>query len=178
LRVPVSRYRQSGFTLLEALAAVLILAILATLVATNYQSILARVQQAVCTSNMRSIHLALSTRLQDSGGVWPQGPSPETEQEWTLFWTTTLAPYGIGPKTWQCPTIRAEMRAQGATRAEWEQLHYVPTMFSAVKGIAYRWATQPWLIERANAHGHGALICFPDGSVKPFNKVLAEQGVR
>ena len=34
------------------------------------------------------------------------------------------------------------------------------------------------LIEMADAHGQGPLICFPDGSVKPFAKVLAEQGVR
>ena len=51
-------------------------------------------------------------------------------------------------------------------------------MFTAEPGIATRWATQPWLIERASVHKHGPHICFPDGSVKSFNKVLAEQGLR
>ena len=54
----------------------------------------------------------------------------------------------------------------------------MPTAFGPTPGLATRWATHPWLIERADSHGQGPLICFPDGSVKPFNKVLAEQGVR
>lgn len=57
-------------------------------------------------------------------------------------------------------------------------IHYTPTMFDDKPGTARRWPTQPWLIERADAHGNGALICFTDGSIKPFNKVLADQGLR
>ncbi len=58
------------------------------------------------------------------------------------------------------------------------KVHYTPTMFNATPGIATRWATQPWLIERSSVHAQGALICFPDGAIKSFDKVLAEQGVR
>lgn len=51
-------------------------------------------------------------------------------------------------------------------------------MLDDTRGTAYRWPTQSWLIEVANAHGKGALTCFPDGSVKPMDKVLLEQGFR
>jgi hypothetical protein len=51
-------------------------------------------------------------------------------------------------------------------------------MFPAQPGSATQWATHPWLIERANVHRDGPHICFPDGSIKSFNKILAEQGAR
>jgi prepilin-type processing-associated H-X9-DG protein len=31
---------------------------------------------------------------------------------------------------------------------------------------------QPWLIEIGNMHGHGANICFPDGSIRTMNDVI------
>jgi hypothetical protein len=58
------------------------------------------------------------------------------------------------------------------------QVHYIPTMFTSEPDIANRWATQPWLIERSDAHGQGPLICFPDGSVKSAGRVVAEIGGR
>ena len=166
--------RQPGaFTILELVAAMLILGILAALIIPNASRLVAAAQQAKCASNMRSIRLALAGYLDDHKQVWPQGPEPGTPP-WEAFWVSTLGPYGIGASGWECPTLRAQMKEQGETGYG---LHYVPTMFDATPNIANRWSTQPWLIEAADAHGHGALICFPDGSVKPFSKVLAEQGL-
>jgi hypothetical protein len=65
----------------------------------------------------------------------------------------------------------------GESMNEEQPLHYMPAMFDATPGIARRWSTQPWLVEIANAHGQGALVCFPDGSVKSFNQILSEQGL-
>jgi len=163
-----------AFTLVEVLVAVAILAILAALSIGNYDRIVASAQQAICASHMRSIHTALNLYLQDHKDVWPQAPEIAREKQWEKFWLDTLAPYGIREKTWQCPTIRSLTRAGGddATR-----IHYAPSTFDATPGIARRWPTQPWLIERANVHGQGPIICFPDGSLKPLNKVLAEQGL-
>ena len=166
--------RAHAFTIVEVLAAVLIVIILAALLVPNYSYFLAKAQEAVCVSRLRNIHTGLALYLDDHEQVWPQGPQPET-QGWAAFWVQTLQPYKVTQKYWECPTIRKIFRERGEKSFT---LHYVPTLFPATPKIAYRWPTQPWLIEMADAHGQGPLICFPDGSIKPFAKVLAEQGVR
>lgn len=173
-----TRRRDQGFTLLEALAAVFIVAILVVLFFPNARDFLLRAGEAGCIANMRAITVGLHGYLQDNRNIWPQGPSLNEEKAWEAFWLEVLKPYGITEKTWQCPAFNSELAAQGVPADERPKVHYVPTMFTAEPGIATRWATQPWLIERANVHKNGPHICFPDGSVKSFNKVLAEQGVR
>ncbi len=165
-----------AYTLLEVLAALLVLGILAILIIPNYSRILAAAQEAVCASQMRAIRVALGSYLDDHERIWPQPPEGTEGANLRAFWFTTLQPYDITESTWQCPTIRRALREEGV--AGDFGMHYVPTAFDATPGIANRWATQPWLIEAADAHGKGPLICFPDGSVKSMFKVLAEQGVR
>ncbi len=165
-----------AFTILETVIVLLIVLILAAFLLPNYPRILAAVQKAVCVSNMRSIHVGLSSYLQDHGDVWPQGPPPEQTKAWEKFWINTLEKQEIPAGTWRCPTISTQTAAgQTAQQSSEPLMHYAPTMFDATPGIARRWATQPWLIERADAHGAGPLICFPDGSIKDLRKVLAER---
>lgn len=159
---------------MEVLAALLIVLILAALLVPNAGRLLAAAQEVVCASHMRSIRLALDHYLQDRQGIWPQGPPPQ-EEGYAEFWLSALQTYGIRENTWRCPVIRSWEKSGGETDFN---LHYIPTMFDRTPNIANRWATQPWLIEIADAHGKGPLMAFPDGSVKPYLKVLAEQGVR
>jgi len=166
--------RRAAFTLIEVLAVLAVIAILIAFVVPNYRPLLERAQGVICASHMRSIRLAMDNYLNDHQQIWPQGPSPQEGRVWSDFWLATLAPYGITPSTWQCPTIRGSM---DEAAVEEQPLHYMPAMFDATPGIARRWATQPWLVEIANAHGQGALVCFPDGSVKSFKQILSEQGL-
>jgi prepilin-type N-terminal cleavage/methylation domain-containing protein len=167
--------RARGFTIVETAIVVAIVAILAAMLHANYDRIVAAAEQALCAGNMRSLHHGLALYQQENRNIWPQGPLPDDEEAWTRFWLGALTNEGIQAKTWRCPTIARLTRSGGE---EAPQVHYVPTMFTDQPGNAYRWPTQPWLIERAGVHGQGPLICFPDGSVKPLNKVLAEQGLR
>jgi prepilin-type N-terminal cleavage/methylation domain-containing protein len=167
-----SSVRLDGFTLLELLAVIAVIAILALLFTPNMSGYLRRAGEVRCVANMRSITVALRGYLADNANVWPQGPSQADEEPWEQFWVGALKAQGITASTWQCPTIRA------SSRGSEKLIHYAPTSFPPVPGFANRWSTHPWLIERGNAHGKGALICFPDGSTKPFDKVLAELGVR
>jgi len=164
----------SAFTVLEVVIILLIVAILVALLVPNYSRIVASAQQVMCASQMRSIRLALDHYLEDHRTVWPQGPAPQ-EPGWSAFWLATLAPYGITGKTWQCPVIRGWETVAGE---EEYNLHYVPTTFDPTPNIAHRWSQMPWLIEIADAHGKGPLVAFPDGAIKPYSKVLADQGVR
>jgi type II secretory pathway pseudopilin PulG len=160
--------------LLELLAVLAIIFILALMLTPNMSGYLRRAGEVRCIANMRSITIGLRGYLADHGDVWPQGPSQATGKPWEQFWASALKDQGITASTWQCPTILAYSRGSE------NLIHYAPTSFPPVPGIATRdrYATHPWLIERGNAHGKGALICFPDGSTKPFDEVLAELGVQ
>lgn len=168
----------SAFTLIEVIAALLIILIIAALVVPNFDGWLGRAEQAKCMANMRSVQLGLNGYLNDNNQVWPQGPAPTESDAWAQFWVRTLEPYGVAAATWRCPAITRLMGKPGGNEVTGASVHYTPTMFDAQRGSAHRWPTQPWLVERADVHGQGALISFPDGSIKPFNKVLAEQGMR
>jgi len=163
-----------AFTIVEVLAVVLLVLILVAFVVPNYRPLIERAQGVICKSHMRTIRLAMDHYLNDHGEVWPQAPSPEELRAWSDFWIAALAPYGVTPATWQCPTIRGMLRD---ANDEGPILHYTPAMFDPTPGVARRWSTQPWLVEIANAHGQGALVCFPDGSIKSFNQILSEQGL-
>ena len=154
------------------MAILIIITILVLFLTPNMGEYLRRAAEVRCMGNMRSITIGLHGYLADNGNVWPQGPSQADEEAWGQFWVGALKAQGITASTWQCQTIRA------ANRGSEKLIHYAPTSFPPVPGIANRWSTHPWLIERGNAHGKGALICFPDGSTKPFDKVLAELGVQ
>jgi type II secretory pathway pseudopilin PulG len=175
---PSGKSNHRAFTILEILAVMLILMILAALVVPNFSSWVAKAQEARCMANMRAIHLGLSSYLNDNANVWPQGPPPETDAAWSQFWIQTLEPQGVPAKTWQCPTIAGLIGRAEDVPFDAASIHYIPTMFAPTPGVARRWPTQPWLVERMDAHGQGPLICFTDGSIKSFNKVLAEQGLR
>jgi prepilin-type N-terminal cleavage/methylation domain-containing protein len=178
IRVPANKLACRAFTFLEILAAISVIAILAVLLLPNYGSLIAKAQQAKCMANMRSIHGGLSNYLNDHENIWPQGPGPEAGREWSRFWITTLEAEGIPARTWRCPTLEGLLGTGQSAPYEETSMSYLPSMFTATPGIARRWPRQPWLLERADAHGNGALICFTDGSIKSFYQVLAEEGLR
>jgi len=168
----------AGFTLIEIIFVVAIMGLLLALAVPEYPKWLAQASQAKCMANMRSLHVGLGNYLNDHGNVWPQGPSPEAGAAWATFWIRTLEQVDVPERTWECPGIRRMVGNPPRDTITADSIHYSPTMFDALPGTARRWPTQPWLVERANAHGDGALLCFTDGSIKPFNKFLAEQGYR
>lgn len=175
---PFSSYSSKGFTLVEIVMVAAIFAILVALAIPEYPKWMAKASQAKCMANMRSLHVGLSTYLNDNGNVWPQGPSPEAGAAWAEFWIRTLESVDVPAGTWRCPAIQRMMGNPPHEQITSDSIHYSPTMFDDQPGTARRWPTQPWLVERADAHGNGALLCFTDGSIKPFSKVLAEQGYR
>jgi type IV pilus assembly protein PilA len=174
----VARPPHGAFSLLEVVFVVAILAILAALAIPEYPKWLAKADQARCMANMRAIHVGLGNYLNDNNNIWPQGPPPEAGAPWAEFWIRALEPQGITPSTWECRTIHRMLGNPPRQPLTDTSIHYIPTMFDDQPGTARRWLTQPWLVERADAHGNGALLCFTDGSIKPFNKVLAELGYR
>jgi competence protein ComGC len=178
LQASGNRTRRAGFTILEVFATVLIVATIAVFLIPHARELFLRAGEAGCMANMRFITIALHGHLQDHQNVWPQGPSLNEEPAWEAFWLQALRSYGVVDKTWQCPSFNSALASTGAPVEDRPKVHYVPTTFPDTPGIATRWPTQPWLIERSSVHKNGPHICFPDGSVKSFHKVLAEHGLR
>lgn len=160
----------SGFTVLEILVAVAILAILVALAAVSYEPIIARSYGARCLANMRTIHVGLANSLHDNA-MWPQQPETETEdvvdEDW---WIKQLQPYGVTPQAWLCPAI--VRLGEKESRSESPKVHYIPSDFDDQMFSPYRYATQPWLIEIASVHSDGPNVSFPDGSIRGIYDIM------
>lgn len=163
----------SGWSLLELLIAIVILLLLYTVGSAVISFAKSKAAFATCVSNLRSLHGGFSTYLQDHGMVWPQIPESvldaseeDEEREWE-WWYNTMKDYGVTKKTWLCPsdsdTEEARLDEAGHYAGS-----YVPSQFDETPNTAYRWAAQPWLIERGQFHGKdkGPNLILPDGSVQ------------
>lgn len=163
-------YSQAGFTILEILVAVVILAILVALAAISYEPFIARSYGARCLANMRTIHVGLANSLHDNA-MWPQQPETETEdvvdEDW---WIKQLQPYGVTPKSWLCPAIAR--LGEKESNPESPKVHYIPSDFDNQMFSPYRYPTQPWLIEIASVHSDGPNVSFPDGSIRGIYDIM------
>ena len=163
--------RCRGITFIEILAVVAILGILATLFIAVIESLPLRAEGPACMAHMRSLQVSLAAYLQDQGH-WPQEPvdqladDPNAYEDW---WLKEMEPYGATAEVWMCPSIKRLVTRKNKDGRP--KIHYTPTMFDAIPSTPYKWSTQPWLIEIGNMHGHGANICYPDGSIRTMDEV-------
>lgn len=160
-----------GFTIVEILVAVGILAVLSGLAFVSYQPLLMKADGTKCLSHMRSIHSALGASVNDAG-QWPQDPEPPDgvsiiDEQW---WIDQLSPYGITENIWQCPAIKR--LAGGSDELKDHRIHYLPADFDDRPFSPFRYATQPWLIEIASLHSRGGNVCFPDGSIRGIYDIV------
>jgi len=152
---------------MELLLVIAILAVMASMVYPMFGYFRRRAQDAICMTNLRSLHAALSSYMGDNGQVWPQypnsgdGPNENTQAKW---WYETLKPYGPTRKTWLCPSHPVDSATENDPQNY--DFSYIPTNFSAEANIAYRWK-QPWVIEFGGYHdGNMANQVMPDGSLR------------
>jgi prepilin-type N-terminal cleavage/methylation domain-containing protein len=165
------RPRRCGFTLTELLVSIGIIAILATLTVQGYSKIAASVARGKCIANLRNLHVAFATYVQDNG-YWPQQPDFESaySQQYQDWWLTTMDPYTKSREIWKCPLLKKY--GAYASKGEKLEIHYTPTRFDARPTTPYRWEKQPWLIEVSNIHGNGPLLLMPDGSVRNLTDLV------
>jgi prepilin-type N-terminal cleavage/methylation domain-containing protein len=159
-----------AFTLIELVAVIAILGILATLIVTASKSMIQSAEKPACMANLKNLHLALATYLTDNQ-KWPQVPSGtelDTPEE-DAWWRTTLAPYGMADKSWSCPTLRRTAKEKNMEEALREN-HYVPSLFDEYAATPYRWPSMPWAMEVGNNHGGGLLVIMMDGSIQPYDE--------
>jgi prepilin-type N-terminal cleavage/methylation domain-containing protein len=174
-----------GFTLLEILCALVVVAILATLIVPVVGSYRARAQGLQCVNNLKGLGAASLAYMNDHENRWPQvaladsggeaSVSGQREDVTAVRWIETLAAYGVGEKTWRCPTIEGRMQSNGKAEAvERKRIDYVPTRFDAEPGSAIQWPNHPWFIERTPSHGLGPKLLLADGRVVAMEDLLKE----
>ena len=158
---------------MELLAVLGIMIIIATLLIGVASRMHGIGDRARCTANLRTIYFGLDNYMKEVGN-WPQQPDfPRgKEKEYGDWWVRTLEPYGVTPSAWKCPGVT---RLGSITAAgESPKVHYSPTMFDQAPTTPHKWSNMPWVIEIGNIHGHGALMIFPDGSVRDFDDVMVD----
>lgn len=158
---------RSAFTVVELVTTIAILLILAALISVSYKSYAPQIARVKCLGNLRSLHVSLGSYLNDVGR-WPQIPESEdtSNEKYETWWLAELAPFGATERVWKCPILTAG-RITDSTGYEL-RMHYVPADFDANPISPRRWSNMPWIVERGNNHGRGALALFPDGATRPF----------
>ena len=108
-----------GFTLVELLVVIAVIALLAAIVLPVFAAACARARETACLSNMRQEGLAFSMYVQDYDGLYPYGVDPadrDTSRIWNAFpafkaeiptlpWVhVLLQPYVKSREIFHCPS--------------------------------------------------------------------------
>lgn len=170
---PLSSNRRA-LSLVEILVAIGLVATLALLARPFAAELQARAFTAACASNLRGLHTGFSAYLQDKLH-WPQQPGDEDSPEFLDedWWIAEMRPYGIEERTWQCPAI---LRYGQSAEGDFPKIHYAPSFFDTRPFAPFEYPKQPWFLEIASVHPKGPHVCFPDGSVRAMDDILAEKG--
>jgi len=169
--------RSAGFTLLELVVVLAVIAIVSALLIESFNGIRSRAERTRCVSNLKNLYIALDAATRDQGH-WPQCPFEIGNPDYDGWWLKEMSRYNLSRASWECPTLlklQAEGQAEKSENGQDKTIHYVPCQFDDQPRTPYKWATQPWAVEIGDFHGDGNLILFPDGSIKGFNQFSAGQ---
>lgn len=114
-RVVPPRRATGGFTLVELLVSMAIIALLAGLAYPAFQSSLAKARSTRCASNLRAIGVAVTQAASDNDNTYPEisqaasDPYPAGSSARNLY--DTLSPYGLTKDELQCPVDVAQGKA-------------------------------------------------------------------
>jgi type II secretory pathway pseudopilin PulG len=173
------RSKPAAFSLLELATAIIILAILATLLIPVISTLRARAQRAQCAGNLRNLYVAANLYIQEKGS-WPQirlaADDDSAPQNYAQQWIEALKPFGATEKTWICPTVQNSLQNPDYLQPENVRTDYFAMPFDDKPASPHQWPRQPWFAEVGDVHGNGNLIVFTDGSISDLKTIAASQG--
>src|SRR5436190_6110864 len=148
--------KREGYTLLELLIVVTLVAALASLSIPVYGYLRDKARDAACIGNLRILQLGAAAYMLDHDNIWPQMPQSldlgESEDDMWKWWNDELKGYGVSKRHWICPSEVASSAEKDSMKTEFYG-SYIPTAFEATPNIAFYWSNQPWFIERGQNHG-------------------------
>ena len=161
------RSAQRAFTLLEFMTVILVVTILLVLFFPVVEQFQRRLEKVRCIGNLRSLHVATNTYIQDHH-TWPQIAVVNGGEESTLAtaWIETLKPYGLTQINWICPTTQKKLNAPDLTDPANVRIDYTPFPYGHSPQDPFKYANQPWFIEKGDVHGNGQLLIFPGGNAE------------
>lgn len=126
-RIPTSR----GFTLVELLVVVGIIAILISLLLPSLSKARRSAQQIACASNLRQLGLAFTMYAEDHRGIYPAGNDPVSPGVWTWMgrgWRPLLDPYvqrsSGNPGVFFCPADVVSIDKYDSTSYAYSMAYY------------------------------------------------------
>jgi len=160
--------RRRGFTILEVLVVVVIIAILASMLLPVYSSFTARMEEARCLANLRSLYGAASGYLQ-ANESWPQIPAAlmtDDPKGYARSWVSALAPFGAPHSTWICPTIHRSFHISmdALEKDEHYRIDFVAVPFDDNPTSPRRDPAHPWFLEKSGVHSRGNLVILANGT--------------
>jgi type II secretory pathway pseudopilin PulG len=167
----------SALTLLELLTVITIIAILAVMMFPAVGAMRSRAEKVKCVANLRNLHIATNTFIQQNGH-WPQISASliaTANKEYARQWVEALQPFGLQEENWICPTVQRLGGNPNFKEPDKRRIDYLSTPFDAKEFTPFKWPTQPWFVERADVHGDGQLVIFPDGSVRSLGDFARKQ---
>ena len=139
--VPRPTHYQNGFTLVELLTVITIIAMLAGMISPSLQRVRAKAETTACQSNLRQIGTAVWLYVPDNGNKFPSINNPWGSQVFTNEGATNLlgalGPYGLTAKVLACP---ADLRSKDSYYRKYTNSYeYLP--FSSGEEVAPGTAT-------------------------------------
>ena len=90
-----------GFTLVELLVVLAIIALLAALLFPVFAAARAKAHQTSCLNNLKQIELAVMMYVSDHNGTYP--PACHTDGSYSVFWQSLVLPYIQSMTIFVCP---------------------------------------------------------------------------
>ena len=172
-----SKARDRGFTLLELMTVIVIIAILAVMLFPILNLVKARVAKIKCMGNLRNLHVAANSYMMQYNH-WPQISTSLVRKQPELYakgWIDSLEPFGTTRKAWICPTTQELMGSPDYTKDKNTRTDYLATPFDSKPRTPFQWVSQPWFAEHSDVHGGGNLLIMPDGSVHQLSEYAKKQ---
>jgi len=157
------------------MSVLVVIGILTTLLIPALEQIRMRTDKAACSNNLRQLYVAATAYLQDHGH-WPQvNPAllQAAHHAYDEAWIEDFMPYGMGRKSWICPTTERDLGGPDYTQEENYRADYIAMPFDSKPLTPFKWAFDPWFVERGNVHGNGNLMIESNGAVVELSQVPA-----
>jgi prepilin-type N-terminal cleavage/methylation domain-containing protein len=173
LRQPCRVWRGvKGFTLLELITTIVVIAILASMLMSVYAGIQQRADKANCSGNLKSLYTGAALYVQEHEH-WPQIDarlSTTDSKSYALQWYDAFRPYNMSEINWVCPTVQRSFGNPNLKLRDNARIDYLSTPFDNRPMTPYLWPKQPWFIERGAVHTGGNLMIFTNGQVSTLGE--------